>query len=84
MSDKVEKQENKSTKLNRIRVGTGFVLSQLFFVWVFKFIFLLRRDKSNFKNVELFLRKSETAEANDEILDKKWQEEIKNANKENR
>lgn len=84
MSEEVEKQENQSTKTHRIRVGARFFLSQLFFIWVFRFIFRLRRDKSNFKDIELYLRKSETADENDEILDKKWQEEIKKASQENR
>ena len=84
MSEEVEKQENQSTKTHRIRVGSKFFHSQLFFFWVFSFIFRLRQDKSNFKNIELFLGKSETADENDEILDKKWQEEIKKASQENR
>ena len=82
--EEIEKQEEKSTKLDRILVGSRNFLSQHFFIWVFRFIAKLRRDKSDFKDIELYLNKSETAEYNDDILEKNWQEEIKRASNEKR
>lgn len=87
MSMETEKKgevEVPAGKMRRIRVGSGNFLSQLFFLWVFPFIFRLRRDKSNFKDIELYLRASETAKNNDTILDKKWQEELRRAAEQNR
>ena len=71
-------------KSHRLQVGSKNFISQLFFLWVFPFVFRLRLDKSNFKNIDLFLRESESANYNDEILEIKWQEEIEQAKKENR
>lgn len=79
-----EQNEEPTSKKHRLQVGTNNFISQLFFVWLFPFIFRLRRDKSNFKDIELLLRKSEQAEFNDTILDKKWQKEIQKAAKQNR
>lgn len=85
MPKKQEKDNPLSDKkLHRLQVGSKNFISQLFFIWVFPFIFRLRLDKSNFKNIELFLRESESADYNDEILENKWQEEVEQAKKENR
>lgn len=67
----------------KVRVGAGNFVSQLFFLWVFSFIIIIRRTK-DFANLDLRLRKTETAALNDEILDRKWKEEVKIAEKQNR
>ena len=80
-----ESQADKTPgKIHRIQVGSKNFISQLFFIWVFRFIYLLRSDKSNFKNINLNLCDTETAAYNDDILEKKWQEEKLRAIKENR
>lgn len=80
-----ESQEDKTPgKIHRIQVGSKNFLSQLFFIWVFRFIYVLRRDKSDFKNINLNLCDTETSIYNDDILEKKWQEEKLRAIKDNR
>ena len=74
------KKMKKSTKL---KVGTSNFLSQLVFAWVFWFIFKIRTIK-NIKDLNLRLRKSETAAYNDDQLDKEWKKELKLSQKEMR
>lgn len=73
----------KPIKIRNIIVGAGNIFSQLFFIWLFKFIWIIRRDK-DFKNLNLILRDSETSHINDDILEKKWKEEMKKASENNR
>ena len=61
----------KSKKKSAYIVGSGNVISQFFFLWIFKFIFILRKTK-DMKELLLELRKSETADYNDCLLEKKW------------
>ena len=61
-----------------VRVGSGNILSQIFFLWVFRFIIILRQSK-DLKNLIFVLRKTETSDYNDEILEKKWSEEKERA-----
>lgn len=70
-------------KVRKVRVGAGNFLSQLVFFWLFSFIWTIRRA-NNFKNLHLYLRKTETAIYNDEILAKKWKVEVSKAEKENK
>jgi hypothetical protein len=69
--------------IRSFRVGSGNFISQIFFLWVFWFILLLRRTK-DLKDLALNLRNTETARFNDKILDEKWKEEIARASKQNR
>jgi hypothetical protein len=69
--------------IRSFRVGSGNFVSQIFFLWVFWFILLLRRTK-DLKDLTLNLRNTETASFNDKILDEKWKEEINLAAKQNR
>lgn len=64
-------------------VGSGNFVSQIFFAWVFWFIFAIRRKK-HLKDLNLSLRETETASFNDKILDKEWKNEIETASKQNR
>lgn len=64
-------------------VGTGNIFSQLFFIWLFKFIWILRRSK-DFNGINLRLRKTETSSFNDDVLGNKWKLEKDQAFKENR
>ena len=70
------------TKTTRkpIRVGSGNFISQLFFFWIFSFILIIRKAK-DLKELPLLLRKTETTAFNDEILDKRWKEELEYAKK---
>ena len=79
-------KENKIKETQRTRkfvIGTGNIISQLFFFWVFFLIFVLRRTK-DLKDLIFVLRKKDTATYNDELLEKKWNEEKKLAEKQNR
>ena len=67
----------------KVTVGSGNFFSQLFFIWVFPFIILLRRSK-DIQNIPLHLRTTETAEACTEVLEQKWKKEIAKAAKQNR
>ena len=69
--------------VNPILVGSGNMFSQLFFIWTFPFIWTLRQVK-DIAILPLQLRLSETADFNDQILDKKWKEEQERAMKEKR
>lgn len=80
---KKTKKIQKTTTTRSFVVGTGNIISQLFFFWVFIFIFLLRRTK-DISKLYLVLRKNDTAAFNDELLEKKWEEEKKMALKQNR
>ncbi|CAF0866320.1 unnamed protein product, partial [Brachionus calyciflorus] len=72
-----------SKRIRQIQVGSGNFVSQLFFAWVFWFILKLRSTK-NIKDLNLTLKKTETAAHNDTILDKEWKKEINCAQKANR
>jgi hypothetical protein len=75
--DDLKKGEKKT------KVGAGNFVSQLFFFWVFPFIWKIRRVK-DLKELFLTLRKSETAQYNDKKLEKNWKKEITTAAKQNR
>jgi hypothetical protein len=66
-----------------LRVGSGNIVSQLFFFWLFPFIFAIRRTK-DIKDLHLILRKTETSSYNDELLEKSWRAEKENAAKNNK
>ena len=66
-----------------IKVGAGNFISQISFAWVFWFIWVICRAK-DLTDLQLVLRKSETSSKNDEILDKKWKDEISQAGKQDR
>jgi hypothetical protein len=68
----------KITLAKTVTVGAGNIFSQVFFLWVFRFILILRRAK-DLKNLILVLRKTETSDYNDELLEKKWSEEKERA-----
>ena len=61
-----------------VRVGSGNILSQIFFLWVFRFIIILRQSK-DLKNLIFVLRKTETSDYNDDILENKWSKEKERA-----
>jgi hypothetical protein len=85
-SEKNSSKANKIKETQRTRkfvIGTGNIISQLFFFWVFFLIFVLRRTK-DLKDLIFVLRKKDTATYNDELLEKKWNEEKKLAEKQNR
>lgn len=63
---------------NKIKVGSGNILSQIFFLWVFRFIIILRQSK-DLKNLIFVLRKTETSDYNDDILENKWSKEKERA-----
>jgi hypothetical protein len=66
-----------------VEVGSGGLISQIFFFWVFKFAVIARRAK-DFKELHLVLRKKDTSFFNDDLIDKKWKEEIALAAKQKR
>ena len=70
-------------KPKSIVVGSGNYISQLFFFWVFRLIYIVRKTK-DIKEIQFKLRKTETADANDKLLDKKWKEELQLAAEKNR
>ena len=76
------KEEVKKSK-RKVKIGPGNFVSQLFFFWVFMIILVIRRAK-DIKDVCLILRKRETCRFNDEKLERKWEEEKQQAQKENR
>ena len=59
-------------------VGSGNIFSQIFFLWVFRFILVLHRSK-DLKHLIFILRKTETSDYNDEVLENKWSEEKERA-----
>ena len=61
-----------------VRVGSGNILSQIFFLWVFRFIIMLRQSQ-DLKNLIFVLRKTETSDYNDDILENKWSKEKERA-----
>ena len=72
-----------SQKQQSIIVGSRNIISQLLFVWVFRFIAILRKVK-DIKEIVLELKETETSELNDKILNQKWIEEVEAAEKKNR
>ncbi len=77
------KEKTALKKQKNVKVGSGSLISQIFFFWVFKFAVIARRAK-DFKELKLVLRKKDTCVFNDDLLDKKWQEEIVLAAKQKR
>lgn len=75
--------EANKIKKRKVKLGPGNFVSQLFFFWVFMIILVIRRAKE-IKDVCLILRKRETCQFNDEKLERKWEQEKKQALKENR
>lgn len=75
------KEAAKDKKL--VRVGASNFLSHLFFVWVFRLIWLVRR-LNGIDKISFYLRKSETSRHNDQVLEKKWREELERASKANK
>jgi hypothetical protein len=74
----------KETKSSRsFVIGAGNFISQILFFWVFIFVFVLRRSK-DLSGLYLVLRENDTASLNDELLEKKWEEEKQLAVKKNR
>jgi hypothetical protein len=80
MSDKVFEKVKKIFKKvdikrkSSILVGTNNYFSDLFFIWVFSLIFVLR-NITNFKDLNLMIRECDTASHNDNILEEKWEQE---------
>jgi hypothetical protein len=64
-------------------VGAGNIISQLFFLWMFPFIIVVRRAK-DLKKLNLRLRQTESASFNDDLLASKWKAEVEWAAKQNR
>ena len=62
------------TSTKAITIGSGNIISQIFFLWVFRFIYILRKSK-DLKDLVFSLRHSETADYNDATLDEKWSQE---------
>ena len=57
-----------------LRVGASNFISQLFFLWLFRFIWKIRRCKE-VKRLNLELRNTEASNYNDEALEKYWKKE---------
>ena len=76
-----EKSDPKGMK--SILVGTKNVISQLFFFWVF-FLILAIKKTLDMKELGLILLDIDTASRNDNILEKKWIQEKKQAKEEGR
>ena len=74
------KKENLNKKTKQYLVGSGNFLSQAFFFWVFQLITILRRTK-DIKELLLVLRKSETTDYNDKLLEVEWIKEKQRAAK---
>jgi hypothetical protein len=77
------KHVDQKKKLRLVKVGSGNFFSQLFFLWVFWLIPIVRRTK-DLKDLHFTLRKTETSDFNDDILDRAWKEERASASKQNR
>ena len=73
-----EHKETVIKKLRKFQVGAGNIISSIFFFWVFRFIFALRKTK-DLKQLILVLRKTETSDYNDQILEEKWSQEKQRA-----
>ena len=73
-----EKNKKKTIKTTQFQVGAGNFISSAFFLWVFRLILVLRKA-GDLKNLQLILRKSETSEYNDRLLDVKWTQEKQRA-----
>ena len=71
-------KKHKAAPTKAIVVGSGNVVSQFFFLWVFRFIWVLRRSK-DLKDLIFLLRETETSEYNDELLEAKWSVEKERA-----
>ena len=63
---------------NKYQVGSGNIISQTFFLWIFRFILILRKTK-DLKELLLVLRKTETSDYNDRILEAKLSDEKQRA-----
>ncbi len=69
-----EKIKKKISKKIQFEVGSGNFISSTFFLWVFRLILVLRNN-GDVNNLQLNLRKTETSDYNDQLLDVKWTEE---------
>ncbi len=77
----VSKEKKSKTEKVQFNVGAGNFISSTFFLWVFQLIVLLRRV-GDINNLQLTLRKVDTSDYNDQILDVKWtQEKLRAKNK---
>ncbi len=77
----VSKEKKSKTEKVQFNVGAGNFISSTFFLWVFQLIVLLRRV-GDINNLQLTLRKADTSDYNDQILDVKWtQEKLRAKNK---
>jgi hypothetical protein len=75
-----KEKKSKTEKVN-FKIGAGNFISSTFFLWVFQLIVLLRRV-GDINNLQLTLRKADTSDYNDQILDVKWtQEKLRAKNK---
>lgn len=81
--EKKMSQSSKVKPMRQIKIGPGNIVSQIFFLWVFLFIFVLRRTK-DIKELAISLRKKDTCRFNDDNLEKNWSREKERASKENR
>jgi hypothetical protein len=77
------KKVDQKKRARLVQIGSGNFISQLFFLWVFWLIPIVRRTK-NLKDLHFALRKTETSDYNDQILDKAWKAELALASKQNR
>jgi hypothetical protein len=73
----------KVKKNTSVKVGAGNFISQLFFLWVFRLIMLIKRTK-DLAGLNLVLKKSDRVKYNDRILEKQWTAEITKAKQKNR
>lgn len=78
---RVKETKRKSSKARH--VGAGNFVSQIFFIWVFWLIVLIRKAK-DITDLHLTLRQTETAMFNHATLDSKWKEEQDRASRQNR
>jgi hypothetical protein len=75
-SEKVKKKTN-------VRVGSSNFVSQLFFLWVFWLIILIRRVR-DLTELNFILKKCDMVNFNDRILEKQWADEVSRAAKKKR
>lgn len=76
-NEKCNNELKKSTILRHILIGSN-IISELFFLWVFYFIVVLKRSK-DLKDLCFLLKKVDTTSYNDELLEKNWKDEKKRA-----
>jgi hypothetical protein len=72
------KKDDKKDKVRCIKIGPSNFISQLFFLWIFWLIPILRHAK-DLKDLNLILRKKTKTDYNDAILDKAWKKELLSA-----